>query len=720
VQLFKEVFSSAHGPGQAHSFVPGKNMFDSPKLREHGVKVMETIGKAVSNIDNPAKLKPVLMSLGKTHAIQHNVKDNQYDMIAAALIKTLEKRLGSAWTPPVAAAWSALYQDIASDMKEGAVVESNFVPSNKGVGAAATDDGLPSSQETLPSENEIPAPQETPASQELQRTWALLKEQGLEKVGISVFKGVFTTAPSILMLFPFRDELDVYDSASLKSHALKVMEALGQVVESSEDLSAIKPMLRTLGEKHAHFKIKEQHYAIFGKALLGAFEMHLGDQWTAESISSWENLMKEAASSMQETATNEATKHVQRTWKAVEEQGLEETGVLLFKEIFTSAPAALQLFPFKDELDVYSSPALKTHALGVMQTVGTAVSMLNDVPALVPVLKELGAKHVQYGVKDPHYAIVGKALLTTLENKLGDLWTEDVKTAWTETVSVVAATMKEGAAEGPAAATHNETPNQAVVRTWKMVEEQGLEENGVKLFREIFAAAPGALQLFPFKDEFDVYGSAALKAHALGVMKTVGTAVSMLDDLPALVPLLKNLGGKHLQYGVKDSHYNIVANALLSTLEKQLGPAWTDPVASAWKETFEVVAATMKEGAMEIPVQGLVVQRTWKEVQKQGLEANGILLFKEIFSAAPGALQLFPFKDELDLYNSPALKAHALGVMETVGTAVSMLDNLPALVPVLKDLGAKHVKYGVKDAHYRRWQGLAHNAGEAAWLPLDC
>ena len=45
------------------------------------------------------------------------------------------------------------------------------------------------------------------------------------------------------------------------------------------------------------------------------------------------------------------------------------------------------------------------------------------------------------------------------------------------------------------------------------------------------------------------------------------------------------------------------------------------------------------------------------------------------------------------------MKAHALGVMETIGKAVSLLDDLPALVPVLKDLGAKHTKLGVKDAH---------------------
>ena len=115
-------------------------------------------------------------------------------MIAAALIATLEKRLGSAWTPSVAAAWSELYQDVASDMKEGAVVESNFVP-NKGEGTGATDDGRPPSQETPSSENGLPSPQETPASQELQRTWALLKEQGLEKIGISLFKGMMPPYP---------------------------------------------------------------------------------------------------------------------------------------------------------------------------------------------------------------------------------------------------------------------------------------------------------------------------------------------------------------------------------------------------------------------------------------------------------------------------------------------------------------------------------------------
>lgn len=60
---------------------------------------------------------------------------------------------------------------------------------------------------------------------------------------------------------------------------------------------------------------------------------------------------------------------------------------------------------------------------------------------------------------------------------------------------------------------------------------------------------------------------------------------------------------------------------------------------------------------------------------------------------------MFSFKDEKDLYNSKALKKHATGVMETVDVAVGKLGELPELVPVLKSLGARHVKYGVAEAH---------------------
>ena len=78
---------------------------------------------------------------------------------------------------------------------------------------------------------------------------------------------------------------------------------------------------------------------------------------------------------------------------------------------------------------------------------GAAVKGLDDLDALVPVVEDLGRRHVDYGVEDSHYDTVGAALLSTLETGLGDAWSEDAKEAWTSVYVVLADTMKAAAAK---------------------------------------------------------------------------------------------------------------------------------------------------------------------------------------------------------------------------------------------------------------------------------
>merc|ERR1719271_1255133 len=70
-----------------------------------------------------------------------------------------------------------------------------------------------------------------------------------------------------------------------------------------------------------------------------------------------------------------------------------------------------------------------------------AVDGLTDLGALVPVLQGLGKAHVKYGVKLEHFDAVGASLVHTLETGLGELWTEELKVAWTKVYGVVAKTM---------------------------------------------------------------------------------------------------------------------------------------------------------------------------------------------------------------------------------------------------------------------------------------
>lgn len=81
------------------------------------------------------------------------------------------------------------------------------------------------------------------------------------------------------------------------------------------------------------------------------------------------------------------------------------------------------------------------------------------------------------------------------------------------------------------------------------------------------------------------------------LMQVIGMAVSSLDRLPELVPIVQKLGARHGDYGVKDEHYGFVAEALLWTLEKGLGEAFTPDVKNAWVAAYTVLADTMKQAA---------------------------------------------------------------------------------------------------------------------------
>ena len=68
---------------------------------------------------------------------------------------------------------------------------------------------------------------------------------------------------------------------------------------------------------------------------------------------------------------------------------------------------------------------------------------------IVPAVRALGARHVGYGVRAEHYAVVGTALLWTLEQGLGAAFTPAVRDAWAAAYRALAGVMVD-AAYGPA------------------------------------------------------------------------------------------------------------------------------------------------------------------------------------------------------------------------------------------------------------------------------
>jgi hemoglobin-like flavoprotein len=88
-------------------------------------------------------------------------------------------------------------------------------------------------------------------------------------------------------------------------------------------------------------------------------------------------------------------------------------------------------------------------------------------------------------------------------------------------------------------------------------------------------------------------------AQGRKLMHMLGMAVAGLDRLDQLVPAVRQLGLRHAGYQVRDEHYETVGEALLWTLSRGLGAAFTQEVQAAWAKTYWTLAETMKAGARD-------------------------------------------------------------------------------------------------------------------------
>jgi hemoglobin-like flavoprotein len=137
------------------------------------------------------------------------------------------------------------------------------------------------------------------------------------------------------------------------------------------------------------------------------------------------------------------------------------------------------------------------------------------------------------------------------------------------------------------------TPNQIKLVQTSFAQVAPIAATAADLFYgRLFEIAPHVRAMFP-----DDLGEQKKKLMAM-----LGTAVAGLSRLETLVPAVQALGRRHAGYGVKATHYASVGSALLWTLEKGLGEAFTPEVKDAWATTYIVLSTTMMNAANERPM----------------------------------------------------------------------------------------------------------------------
>jgi hemoglobin-like flavoprotein len=129
--------------------------------------------------------------------------------------------------------------------------------------------------------------------------------------------------------------------------------------------------------------------------------------------------------------TNDDILLVQVSWQRV--LPLKDAAAELFyQRLFGMDPTLRELF----------DGDMEQQGTKLMQMITAAVRGLDRLDALLPVVRELGVRHIAYGVRDEHYGTVGSALLWTLEHALQDDFTPEVKSAWIKAYGVLSQTMR--------------------------------------------------------------------------------------------------------------------------------------------------------------------------------------------------------------------------------------------------------------------------------------
>lgn len=115
------------------------------------------------------------------------------------------------------------------------------------------------------------------------------------------------------------------------------------------------------------------------------------------------------------------------------------------------------------------------------------------------------------------------------------------------------------------------------------------DQAGMLFYERLFTLDPSLRPLF--KGDIEVQSKV--------LMQMIATAVGSLDRLETILPAVKALGVRHAGYGVIEPHYQTVGDALLWTLERGLGTAFTPEVSEAWVAAYAVLAETMQTAARE-------------------------------------------------------------------------------------------------------------------------
>jgi hemoglobin-like flavoprotein len=124
---------------------------------------------------------------------------------------------------------------------------------------------------------------------------------------------------------------------------------------------------------------------------------------------------------------------IRSSWSGVEPIA-DQAAQIFYGRLFELDPSTQDLFRHTD---------MEKQRKLLVQTLAVVVANIGRLDQVIPAVQALGRRHAGYGVEVEHYATVGAALIWTLEQGLGDAFTNDTRLAWLDAYRRLSSTMLE-------------------------------------------------------------------------------------------------------------------------------------------------------------------------------------------------------------------------------------------------------------------------------------
>ena len=121
-----------------------------------------------------------------------------------------------------------------------------------------------------------------------------------------------------------------------------------------------------------------------------------------------------------------------------------------------------------------------------------------------------------------------------------------------------------------------------IKKSWIDVRKIKPEILGDVFYTKLFYDNPELRKMFPQE----------MEEQNKKLIDMLNIIIERLENLNELKGEIIAVAKRHVDYGVKTEHYNMVGAALLWTLQKALGKDWTEELKTAWINCYNVLSGT--------------------------------------------------------------------------------------------------------------------------------